>query len=110
LLPVAAYVASVPFLGAGALFAHIVILNAPLGIIGCFTEISLESSTRWRPFILAAHGIFWPLLIFSSAGSPYLPRTLLHILWWTLVAALVMSISGCAIHLGPGLRDIGNLH
>lgn len=110
LLPVMAYLVAVPFLGYGALFVPVVVLNAPLGIIGCFTKVTMNSYEEWWLFGLVAHGAFWILLFTGLSGRKSLPARKLRRIWWILVVALLMSISGCAIHLGPGLRNEHNWH
>jgi len=110
LLPFIAYACAIPALGPGALFLPIVILNAPLGIIGYFEKITLEPKDHQTTLILIIHAIFWSLWIAGFSKRKKLPVVWLGLIWCLLVAALFMSVSGCAKQLGPGLRDNGNWH
>ena len=55
LLPVAAWLFSIPCLGAGAFFVPIVVVNAPLGIIGYFEKITVNPTGEQKMIILAIH-------------------------------------------------------
>jgi hypothetical protein len=110
LLPIAAWLLSIPCLGAGALFVPIVVLNAPLGIIGCFEKISVSPTPQQVTAIKAIHTAFWLLFIAGVSLRRTLPLRWLWSIWLILVTALLMSVSGCAYQLGPGLRSDGNWH
>lgn len=109
LLPVLGYLVAIPFLGPGAFFVPAVILNAPLGILGFFEKVTLDGDSH-QNFTTTAHLIFWGTLMVGHMGRNRIHLRWLRTAWWFLVVLLVMSISGCAIHLGPGLRDPGNWH
>jgi hypothetical protein len=110
LLPIIAYLLSFPCLGAGALFVPIVIMNAPLGIIGCFEPITVNATPDQQTTMAAIHGAFWMLFIVGLSLRRWLPLGWLWPIWLILVTALFMSVSGCASQLGPGLRNDGNWH
>jgi hypothetical protein len=110
LLPFVAYLFSIPSLGGGALFVPIVIMNAPLGIIGYFQPITVNPTPDQQTAIVAIHAAFWVLFITGVAFRRVLPLACLWTVWLILVTALFMSVSGCASQLGPGLRNGGNWH
>lgn len=110
LLPIVAWLLAIPCLGAGAFFVPIVIANAPLGIIGYFQEITVNPTDEQAVAISAIHAGFWLLFIIGTALRHKLPLVWLLLIWLTLVTALFMSVSGCAVQLGPGLRNEGNWH
>ena len=88
----------------------IVIMHAPLGIIGYFQPITVNPTPEQQTAIVAIHAGFWILFITGFALRRLLPTVFLWPIWLTLVAALFMSVSGCASQLGPGLRNKGNWH
>lgn len=108
LLPFVAYFFSIPVLGGGAFFVPIVIMNAPLGIIGYFQQISLSPTPGQGIAILVIHAVFWVLFITGLSFRRALPRACLWTIWLILVTALFMSVSGCAYRLGPDLHNGGN--
>jgi hypothetical protein len=110
LLPIGAYLLAFPCLGAGALFVPIVIMNAPLGIIGYFEPITVNATPDQQGAIALIHAGFWLLFIAGFSLRRLLPLAWLWPIWLILVAALFMSVSGCAYQLGPGLRNDGNWH
>jgi hypothetical protein len=103
-------VISIPFLGAGAFFIPVVVRNAPLGIIGYFQKISLQPTSAQLTAVAVIHVVFWLLFITGIALRQLLPLRWLRAIWLIVAAALFMSISGCAVQLGPGLRNDGNWH
>jgi hypothetical protein len=110
LLPIVAWVLSIPFLGGGALFLPIVVMHAPLGIIGYFEKITVNPTPSQEPAIVLIHAGFWLLFFAGLILKRRLPLAGLWLIWLILVTALFMSISGCAGQLGPGLRNDGNWH
>lgn len=110
MLPFTAYLISIPFLGAGALFVPIVVMNAPLGLIGYFEAINVQPKPDQQPLIVAIHVGFWVLFFTGVFFRRSLPLKYLWLIWLILVATLTMSISGCAVQIGPGLRNGGNWH
>jgi hypothetical protein len=110
LLPVAGYICSIPMLGPGALFVPVVIGNAPLGIIAFFDEISLRPARHQQMPIIAIHSVFWLLFLVGLAGRASLPLIWLRMIWSVIALAIVMSIAGCAMQIGPGLSNEGNWH
>lgn len=88
----------------------IVVMNAPLGIIGYFEKIDLNPTEQQATAILAIHAGFWLLLITGISLRQTLPLAWLWVIWLILVTALFMSISGCAAQLGSGLNNSGNWH
>ena len=85
-------------------------MNAPLGIIGYFEEISASPKPSQWAAIVAIHVVFWLLFVAGVSLRRALPLGYLRAIWFILVAALFMSISGCAVRLGPGLHNRGNWH
>jgi hypothetical protein len=110
LLPIAAYILSIPSLGAGALFVPIVIVNAPLGILGCFERITLNPTPDQQTAIVAIHAGFWLLFITGVSLRRRLPLGWLWSIYLILATALLMSISGCDSQIGHGLRSDGTWH
>jgi hypothetical protein len=110
LLPLIAWFVSIPFLGAGAFFIPIVVANAPLGIIGYFQKITLSPTPQEQTAIAVIHAGFWLLFITGLSLKRLLPLVWLRFIWFVIVAALFMSVSGCAAQLGAGLRNEGNWH
>jgi hypothetical protein len=110
LLPVVTYPFSFATLGAGAFFVPIVIFNAPLGILGYFEPITVNPTPQQQTAIVVIHAVFWLLFITGISLRRVLALPWLWSIWLVLVAALFMSISGCASQLGPGLRNSGNWH
>ena len=110
LLPVIAWLCSIPCLGAGAFFIPIVIINAPLGILGYFEKITVSPTGEQHTAILFIHAAFWIIFLGGFAFRKILPLGILRTAWIILVFALFMSVSGCAVQLGPGLRNEGNWH
>jgi hypothetical protein len=110
LMPVVAYLIAIPVLGGGALFLPIVIIQAPLGIIGCFKKITVSSGQEWAGPIFLIHLVFWVLFAIGFGGRLSFSRGLLKAIWIILAVALVMSIAGCGAQLGHGLRSDGNWH
>jgi hypothetical protein len=110
LLPVIAWLASIPCLGAGAFFVPIVVQNAPLGVIGCFEKIVIPPTGYQAVAMVIIHACFWLLFITGLVFRRRLPLVWLRLIWLVLVTALFMSISGCAVQLGPGLRNEGTWH
>ena len=107
-LPFAAYLMALPFLGLGALFVPSVIMNAPLGIISYFEEISLKPTPEQVTAMAAIHVCFWLLFVAGVSLNKILPPVWLWLIWLILVTALLMSITGCAAHLGPEIKIISN--
>jgi hypothetical protein len=110
LLPIVAWLFSIPCLGRGAFFVPIVVRNAPLGIIGYFEKITVNPTEDQFVAIATIHAIFWLLFITGLALRQILPLGWLRAIWCVLAAALFMSISGCAAQIGPGLRNEGTWH
>jgi hypothetical protein len=81
-----------------------------LGIIGCFAKISVNPDDRQVTAIIVIHAAFWMLFISGLALRNVLPLGWLKLIWYVLVAALIMSIAGCAVQFGPGLNSGGNWH
>jgi len=101
---------SITCLGPGALFVPIVVMNAPLGILGCFQKITVQPTPDQTALMVIIHAVFWTLLFTGLAARNSLPPKWLCMIWWILVVALIMSVTGCAIQIGPGLRNEGNWH
>jgi hypothetical protein len=110
LLPLAAYLLAIPVLGPGALFVPVVIANAPLGIIGCFQPIEMVPTRQQEALIVAIHFAFWLLFVIGLGLRRTMRLARLRLIWFILVAALVMSVGGCGHHFGSGLRNSGNWH
>lgn len=86
------------------------ITNAPAGILMWFHPIGLSDIEKHTDAMAGLHLLFWSLWIVGMSGREKLPVRWLHGLWCFLVIMLLMSISGCAYYLGPGLRSDGNWH
>lgn len=110
LLPVVAWLISMPLLGAGSLFIPQVLLNAPLGILSYFQEVGLNPTRDQQPVVWAIHGVFWALFFTGLTFRWKLPAGGLRAIWCMLAAALLMSVSGCAMAFGAGLRGDGMWH
>lgn len=111
LLPlIIAYLIALPLLWPGSLFVPTVITNAPLGVIGCFEKIAMNATGDQISAVQAIHATFWPLFGIGFFGRNKIPIKVLWILWIVIVATLAMSVSGCAVQLGPAIRDEGNWH
>jgi len=110
LLPCVAWLISILFLGAGSLFLPIVIFHAPLGIIGCFQEISVQPTNAQQPILVLIHAVFWLLFLGGMALRRLARPAVLWAIWLVLATTLTMSVAGCAVRLGPGLRSSGNWH
>jgi hypothetical protein len=110
LLPPIAWFISIPFLGGGAFFLPVVIGHAPLGIIAYFDTITVTPKPSQSAIIAVIHVGFWTLFLTGFALRHVLPIRWLRTIWIVLAVALFMSVSGCAVQLGPGLRNQGNWH
>lgn len=112
MLPFVAYLIAIPCLGPGALFVPIVVIKAPIGIISYFDPAIMDALVmeRYRGLMVLIHGCFWLLLWVGFSVRDMLSIPWLRTIWYTLVIMLIMSVSGCAMHLGPGLRSSGNWH
>ncbi|MES2594563.1 MAG: hypothetical protein V4662_04470 [Verrucomicrobiota bacterium] len=105
-----AYLLAIPGLGPGAFFVPIVVIQAPLGIISYFDKISVDGLVTHGPAIALIHCGFWLLFLTGLMGRNTMGLPWLRAIWFTLVIMLIMSVAGCATHLGPGLRSEGNWH
>ncbi len=110
MLPVVAWLVSMPLLGGGSVFVPIIIRNAPLGILSYFQEVELNPTRDQEMSMWIIHGFFWALLFTGITFRRKLPAGVLRTIWCVLAAALFMSVSGCAMKFGGGLRSQGNWH
>jgi len=115
LLPFVAYLVAIPCLGPGALFVPIVVIQAPIGIISYFDPsvtraFSSQSPGNHDELTILIHTCFWLLLWVGLSVRNMLSIPWLRTIWYTLVIMLIMSVSGCAMHLGPDLRNSFNWH
>lgn len=110
MLPVLAWLLSVPLLGPGSLFVPIVVRNAPLGILSYFQKVRLDPTPGQESAMWMIHGVFWALFFTGLILRWKLPTGVLRTIWCVLAAALVMSVSGCAMAFGAGLKSSGTWH
>jgi hypothetical protein len=111
MLPFAAYLIAIPGLGPGAYFVPIVVYLAPLGVISYFDEVSLDMETSvHRAVLIGLHLVFWFFIVLGLMKRERFSVRVLTTIWLGLVVLLFMSVTGCTMKFGGGLRSPGNWH
>lgn len=106
LLPVGGYVAAIPLIGAFAFHVPGVLKWAPVGILMWLEVCGIKM--RDPGFMrYSLHFVFWSLCLIGLLAREKLPLIWLKRIWFFLAIMLVMSISGCAVTFGPGMRSMG---
>jgi hypothetical protein len=111
MLPFAAYLVAIPGLGPGALFVPIVVSLAPLGVISYFDDVSLEvEASGHQGALIGIHLVFWSFMVLGLVNRKRFSVQVLTTIWVGLVVLLFMSVTGCTMKFGEGLRSPGNWH
>lgn len=111
LLPFGTYLIAIPGLGPGAYFVPVVVYLAPLGVISYFDDVSLDfERSGHQTALLGIHAVFWFFFVLGLTKRERFSLRVLTTIWVGLVVLLFMSVTGCTMKFGEGLRSPGNWH
>ena len=111
LLPFGTYLIAIPGLGPGAYFVPVVVYLAPLGVISYFDDVSLDfERSGHQTALLGIHAVFWFFFVLGLIKRERFSVRVLTTIWVGLVVLLFMSVTGCTMKFGEGLRSPGNWH
>jgi len=98
----AAWAISFIWLKAAALLIHVIVPNAPLGIIGLlYGQSPISAGISENTLLIqkiTIHGIFWAIFVAGIIGRNAFPKRLVMALYITMLLILITNSIGCATY------------